>query len=152
MCLGAGNHSALPLTFFSLTHSLFLSNPPKNVRQLAIYSSSRILGVQGRYLYTNGSEIIANVMGTNKGGDTAVISLSYGQYFASAFGEIVNNNLQTLNLVVKDVNGNSITYGPYGTSSGSSARRWSVNATGYVNCVADPIAACFLIFFSPSLA
>lgn len=88
--------------------------------------------MQGRYLYTNGSEIIANVMGTNKGGDTAVISLSYGQYFASAFGEIVNNNLQTLNLVVKDVKGNSITYGPYGTSGGSGAKRWSVNATGYV--------------------
>ena len=133
MWLGAGNHSALPLTFSSLTHSLFLSNPPKqNIRQIAIYSSSRILGVQGRYLYTNGSEIIANVMGTNKGGDTAVISLSYGQYFASAFGEIVNNNLQTLNLVVKDVKGNSITYGPYGTSGGSGAKRWSVNATGYV--------------------
>jgi len=133
LCLGAGNHSALPLTFSSLTHLLFLSNPPKqNIRQIAIYSSSRILGVQGRYLYTNGSEIIANVMGTNKGGDTAVISLSYGQYFASAFGEIVNNNLQTLNLVVKDVKGNSITYGPYGTSGGSGAKRWSVNATGYV--------------------
>jgi len=133
LCLGAGNNSALPLTFSSLTHSLFLFNPPKqNIRQLAIYSSSRILGVQGRYLYTNGSEIIANVMGTNKGGDTAVISLSYGQYFASAFGEIVNNNLQTLNLVVEDVKGNSITYGPYGTSGGSGAKRWSVNATGYV--------------------
>lgn len=137
MCLGAGNHSALPLTRV-LARSLTPTPPPQskipkqNIRQLAIYSSSRILGVQGRYLYTNGSEIIANVMGTNKGGDTAVISLSYGQYFASAFGEIVNNNLQTLNLVVKDVKGNSITYGPYGTSGGSSAKRWSVNATGYV--------------------
>ncbi|EWM26794.1 low affinity immunoglobulin epsilon fc receptor [Nannochloropsis gaditana] len=102
----------------------------RNIRQLAVYSSSRLLGVQGRYLYTNGSEIIGNVMGTNKGGDTAVISLSYGQYFASAFGDVVNDKLQSLNLVVKDVKGNSITYGPYGTPGGSGAKSWIVNATG----------------------
>ncbi|TFJ88496.1 hypothetical protein NSK_000070 [Nannochloropsis salina CCMP1776] len=102
----------------------------RNIRQLAVYSSSRLLGIQGRYLYTNGSEIIGNVMGTNKGGDTAVISLSYGQYFASAFGDVVNDKLQSLNLVVKDVKGNSITYGPYGTPGGSGAKSWIVNATG----------------------
>ncbi len=99
---------------------------------MAVYSSSRVLGVQGRYLHSNGSEIIGNVMGTNKGGDTAVISLAYGQYFAAAHGEIVNNNLQTLNLVVKDVKGNSVTYGPYGSSGASGAKKWVVNATGLI--------------------
>lgn len=115
------------LTPISVRHPYALL---QNIRQLAVYSSSRLLGIQGRYLYTNGSEIIGNVMGTNKGGDTAVISLSYGQYFASAFGDVVNDKLQSLNLVVKDVKGNSITYGPYGTPGGSGAKSWIVNATG----------------------
>lgn len=88
--------------------------------------------MQGRYLYTNGSEIIGNVMGTNKGGSTAIISLSYGQYVSGAYGETVNNNLQTLNFVVKDIKGNTITYGPYGTSGGSNAKKWSITATGLI--------------------
>ena len=102
----------------------------QNIRQLAVYSSSRVLGVQAKYLLANGTEVIANVMGTNKGGTTAVITLRQGEYVSGAFGELLNGNLLTLNVVVRDFKGNSVTYGPYGTSGGSSAKPWATTATG----------------------
>lgn len=99
-----------------------------------MYASSRVLGVQAKYLYRNGSEVIGNVMGTNKGGNTAVISLTYGQYVSGAFGELVNGAIQSLSIVIKDVKGNTFTYGPYGTTGTSGAKPWSLTAT---RCVAS---------------
>lgn len=101
----------------------------QNIRQLAVYASSRLLGVQAKYLLRNGSEVVGNVMGTNKGGNTAVISLTYGQHVSGAFGELVNGVVQSLGVIVKDVKGNTFTYGPYGTTGASGAKPWSLTAT-----------------------